>query len=348
MFLLLSRYRQAVTVAPFAGDGALSGAACASAAARFGLPILFWASGMLSRCILPLYGPDGQAACKGFGEKRGRKPKKRRPGLPPEAALVVGDRLYTDIACGVNAGVDSAFVLSGEGTLADLESSGVHGNYLEEQECLQGNAVIQVTPQGENCILLFGGSNRAVTPGQVERTVAQFGAGDWLVAQNEVSCLQEMICAAAGRGMRIALNPSPFDDALQDLPYGVMDWIFINEVEGKQMTGRAEPEAILETLRRRYPRLSVALTLGGEGALLATPERTIRQAAFPVKAVDTTAAGDTFTGFFLAALTGGLPLEECARRAAAASALAVTRPGASESIPMAAEVDAMLREAFAP
>lgn len=229
-----------------------------------------------------------------------------------------------------------------------LESSGVHGNYLEEQECLQGNAVIQVTPQGENCILLFGGSNQAVTPGQVERTVAQFGAGDWLVAQNEVSCLQEMICAAAGRGMRIALNPSPFDDALQDLPYGVMDWIFINEVEGKQMTGRAEPDAILETLRRRYPRLSVALTLGGEGALLATPERTIRQAAFPVKAVDTTAAGDTFTGFFLAALTGGLPLEECARRAAAASALAVTRPGASESIPMAAEVDAMLREAFAP
>ncbi len=223
-----------------------------------------------------------------------------------------------------------------------LRQQGIDTTYLQTLDCLQGNAIIQVTPQGENCILLYGGSNQAVTPDQVAQTLAHFGPGDLLVVQNEVSCLPQMIELAAQRGMQVALNPSPFEDSLLSLPFDKITWLFINEVEGAQMTGQTELDEILRVLRERYPLLQVVLTLGHNGSICAAQGRTIHQPIFKVKAVDTTAAGDTFTGYFLAALTENRPLEECMRRAAAASAISVSRAGASVSIPTPAEVDALL------
>lgn len=223
-----------------------------------------------------------------------------------------------------------------------LRQQGIDTTYLQTLDCLQGNAIIQVTPQGENCILLYGGSNQAMTPDQVAQTLAHFGPGDLLVVQNEVSCLPQMIELAAQRGMQVALNPSPFEDSLLSLPFDKITWLFINEVEGAQMTGQTEPDEILRVLRERYPLLQVVLTLGHNGSICAAQGRTIHQPIFKVKAVDTTAAGDTFTGYFLAALTENRPLEECMRRAAAASAISVSRAGASVSIPTPAEVDALL------
>ncbi len=163
--------------------------------------------------------------------------------------------------------------------------------------------------------------------------------------QNEVSCLPEMVEAGAKRGMNVVLNPSPFDDSLRSLDYNQIRWIFINEVEGHQMTGETAPDAILSALRAKYPALCIVLTLGSAGSICCTPEKTVHQPIFRVQAVDTTAAGDTFTGYFLAALTQGLPLETCMARAAAASAISVTRQGAAPSIPRAEEVDAMVRGA---
>lgn len=234
----------------------------------------------------------------------------------------------------------------GETLRETLTSAGVDVRYLQCSDALQGNAVIEVNREtGENRILLYGGSNQAITPAQVAQTLADFSSGDLLVLQNEVSCLPEIVSQALARGMRIALNPSPFDETLLSLPIERLDWLFINEIEGAQMTGERTPEAMLLALRTRYPALKVVLTLGSEGSLCAVPgQDTLRQPIFPVQAVDTTAAGDTFTGFFLAGYASGLPLPVCLRRAAAASAISVSRAGASVSIPSAAEVDQLLAE----
>lgn len=225
-----------------------------------------------------------------------------------------------------------------------LEQNGVHLNCLKHSENIQGNAIIQVTPEGENAILLCGGSNREITPAQVQETISGFEKGDWLILQNEVSCLKEMVEEASKAGMHIVLNPSPFEAELLELKLEAIDWLFINEVEGLQMTGCTDPEEILSALRKRYPQMNIVLTLGKHGAVCDTPDERVVQPIFPVKAVDTTAAGDTFTGYFVASYTQGYSLKECMARAAAASAISVSRHGASISIPEAAEVEKVLAD----
>ena len=223
-----------------------------------------------------------------------------------------------------------------------LKNNGVDISLIRRGNSIQGNAIIQVTPSGENAILLCGGSNREITVSQVKETMALFEAGDWLILQNEVSCLKEMVQEAGKRGMRIALNPSPFESHLLELDFSLIDWLFINEVEGEQMTGETEPEQILAALRQRYPKLCIVLTLGRNGSVCDTPKERIYQEIFPVHAVDTTAAGDTFSGYMIASFVQGLPLKQCMERASAASAICVTRPGASVAIPSIDEVEQLL------
>ena len=112
----------------------------------------------------------------------------------------------------------------------------------------------------------------------------------------------------------------------------------LNEVEGFQLTGEKETEAIIAKLRELFPHARIMLTLGKDGAVYVDEKQKIFQPIFKVKAVDTTAAGDTFTGYFLAGLSEGLPMEEVLRMSAKASSIAVTREGAVPSIPYRAEV----------
>ena len=234
---------------------------------------------------------------------------------------------------------------AGGGMLRELlRGSGVHDEYLRTVDTLQGNAVIQVNPAGENCILLFGGSNACITEDQIAETLSPFSAGDWLVLQNEINLIGEMVEQAARKGMRIALNPSPYNDKLSGVDFSRISWILVNEIEAEQLSGCREPEKAWEVIHRKYPLLSVLITLGAAGsAAWAVRDGAIevfRQEAFPVQAVDTTAAGDTFTGYFISGLMSGLPLKGCMRQAAKAAAIAVTKPGAAESIPTKDQVDA--------
>lgn len=232
---------------------------------------------------------------------------------------------------------------NGSEMLTDLlQENNIDLTWLKHSNHIQGNAVIQVVPSGENAILLCGGSNRQITPDQVKETMECFAPGDWLILQNEVSCLPEMVKAAGKQKMHVVLNPSPFEESLLNLDFGLIDWLFINEVEGKQMTGSDDADKILHTLRTRYPHINIVLTLGGMGSICDTPSERVYQPAFQVRAVDTTAAGDTFTGYFIASYTQGYSLKKSMERAAAAAAISVSRAGASVSIPFAEEVDAML------
>ncbi len=224
-----------------------------------------------------------------------------------------------------------------------LLDSGVKLDHLVSVDEIQGNAVIQVNPAGQNCILLFGGSNQCVTADQIEKTFACFDAGDYLILQNEVNALPEIVNAGAARGMKIILNPSPFNEKINAVDLSKISWLMMNEVEAEQLSGSPDPEEAWKVLHERWPGLSAVITLGSEGSIAFTGTETVRQEAFRVKAVDTTAAGDTYTGFFTAGLMAGLPLAECLLRASLASSISVTRPGAASSIPTKEEVDNALR-----
>lgn len=219
-----------------------------------------------------------------------------------------------------------------------LSQAGADTSLIETAAVPTGHAVIQVDEGGQNCILLFGGANQTLDERFLDRVLAPFQPGDILLLQNEVNLLPRIIEKAYEKGLRIALNPSPIDDSLLRLPLHKIRWLILNEIEGRALTGRTDPEEIVSALLERAPESGVMLTLGHDGALYGENGLRLRQPIFPVKAVDTTAAGDTFTGYFLAGILQGLPMEEVLRRASRASSIAVSRQGAAPSIPTLEEV----------
>jgi len=229
-----------------------------------------------------------------------------------------------------------------------LNENGVDTSLLKSLDDMQGHAIIQVDKKGENCILLYGGTNRLITDEQIDATLAHFGPGDWLVLQNEINGMPHIVEAAHARGMRIVLNPSPYEEGLKALDFDKLSWLLVNEVEACQCSGSDQPERAWDVLHERYPNLSVLITLGSAGSIAHSVHdgtvETVRQQAFRADAVDTTAAGDTFTGYFIGGLAEGRPLAECMRRASMASAISVTRMGAAVSIPKREEVEERLAQ----
>ena len=223
-----------------------------------------------------------------------------------------------------------------------LALAGVNTEFVEETEGSSGHAVIQVDGAGQNSILLHDGANGKLTPGFVERVLGRFSAEDAVLAQNETSCVGEIVRQAAHRGMRIALNAAPANEKLFDVPLEAVTWLLVNEVEGAFLAGTEDPGEILDTLTARYPAATVVLTLGENGAAAALGECRAWVPARKVRAVDTTGAGDTFIGYFLRRALEGDTLEGSRALAAAASALAVTRPGAAAAVPDYGEVLASL------
>ncbi len=220
-----------------------------------------------------------------------------------------------------------------------LESCGVDTTRVSRNGSVTGHACIQVDENGQNCIILLGGANQEITENDVAETLAAFSAGDWLVLQNEISCLPQILSSGKAKGMVTVLNPSPITPALAAMDLSEVDYLLLNETEGQDLTGETEPAAITAALLKKYPAVKVVLTLGGDGAVYAAGEEYIAVPACPAKAVDTTAAGDTFTGYFIAAVSTGTDPETAMKRAAKAAAIAVSRPGASVSIPSKEEIE---------
>ena len=223
-----------------------------------------------------------------------------------------------------------------------LQEAGVDTTHIMPVDEPQGNAIIQVNTHGQNCIIIYGGSNRCVTKEQVASTFENFGEGDYLLLQNEINCLTEIVDAAAERGMVICLNPSPYDDRLNGVDLSKVSLLIVNEVEAAGIAGVSDPESVWEVLHARYPEMALVETLGELGSVAFSGDIRVDQAAFTCEAVDTTGAGDTFTGYLIARMMGGCSLEEGMAWASVASGIAVTRPGAAASIPTSDEVEAML------
>lgn len=230
----------------------------------------------------------------------------------------------------------------GDGILSECGKYGVDTTYIRKSEEETGHTFIQVDENGQNSIVLFGGSNRSIRKEHMDWVLSQFEAGDVVILQNEINSLDYIIGQAAEHGLTIILNPSPCDQAIDGCDLSKVGWLVLNEVEGEQITGQREGQAILLALAGRFPQTGLVLTLGSEGAFCWDGDETVYQPCFKVKPVDTTAAGDTFLGYFVAGLAQGLPLKRSMERAAAAAAIAITRQGAAPSIPNRAEVERFL------
>ena len=218
-----------------------------------------------------------------------------------------------------------------------LRDAGADVSAVARANVPTGHAVIQVSPQGENAILILGGANRSVTPETVGIALEKVAAGDILLLQNEINGLDHILRRAAQKGLRILFNPAPMEDSVKSLPLELVDTLVVNEGEARALAGD------MDALKAAYPKQKILLTRGRRGACLWTGAELLFQPAFPIKAVDTTAAGDCFLGYYAAALAENLPYADALRLAAAASALAVQRPGAAPSIPIRSEVEAYLR-----
>ena len=226
----------------------------------------------------------------------------------------------------------------GEMLRSFLQENGVDVRFVRTVDAPSGHAVIQVEPAGNNCIFLYGGANQCVTEDFIREALEPFEAGDFLILQNEINDIGRIITLAADKGMQVVLNPSPIADNLKSLPLERVSWFILNEIEGAELSGKRDAGDVLDGLTALYPNARIVLTLGSEGSVYAGEGRRVRQSAYTVKAVDTTAAGDTFTGFFFAAMAEGVCVEEALRRASKASSISVTRPGAAASIPTLPEV----------
>ncbi len=246
------------------------------------------------------------------------------------------------------ANVSHAGMIGEDGAmLADaLRESGVGMELLRTVKGPSGHAVIQIDPHAQNCIIIFGGSNRCITPAYIDEVMEGFEKGDVLLLQNEISGNGYAIEKGHEKGMTVVLNPSPYDSRLDECDYSKVDIFMVNEVEGRLMAGcdSEDPAVIRECLKKAYPNAAFVLTLGEAGSCYFKGSEEYFQPIYPVKAVDTTAAGDTFCGYFLSSMAQGLSIPECLRHASAASAISVSRSGASPSIPVREEVEAFLKE----
>lgn len=232
----------------------------------------------------------------------------------------------------------------GEMFLDACKEYGVNSDYIKKIDEKTGHTIIQVDENAQNCILLYGGANQCLTKDFVDDVLSHFEKGDILLLQNEVNMLPYIIDKAYEKGMKIALNPSPYDEKLSACDLKKISVFLLNEIEGGQVTGLSDPEEILDKLLELYPDAQIVLTLGKDGAVYADKNNRYSQPIFKVKAVDTTAAGDTFTGYFLAGLMSGMEIPDILKMSAKASSIAVTRPGAVGSIPYRDEVIKALEE----
>lgn len=240
-------------------------------------------------------------------------------------------------------GTDGRFLLE------EMEKAGVCTELVEIRKDIRtGNAIIQNDADGDNCILLYGGANQAISKAQVDRAISCFSEGDCILLQNEINELAYIMEKAHEAKMTIVLNPSPMDGKILKLPLAYVDIFILNEIEAAQMAGSApngtDGRIAAKRLLEAYPEAEIVLTLGSEGSLFISKTELIEQPAYKVSAVDTTAAGDTFTGYFIGGLLAGKSHKEAMETAAKASAIAVTRNGAAPSIPTADEVARYFRQ----
>ncbi len=206
---------------------------------------------------------------------------------------------------------------------------GVDTRNIIELDVPTGHAVIMVDDHGENAILLYPGANRALTETHIASALEAATDADTFLFQNETSAQVEGATLASSKGMRVVYAAAPFDAGSVEAVLPMLDILVMNEVEAQQLTDA------LGVVLTDLPVRDIVVTLGGDGCRWVNTDDGTDQTfpAIPVTPVDTTGAGDTFTGFLVAALDRGLPMEQAISLGQQAGAIMVTRHGTADVIP---------------
>ncbi|MEQ9454031.1 MAG: ribokinase [Phycisphaeraceae bacterium] len=226
--------------------------------------------------------------------------------------------------------------------LERLKEAQVDTRHVEvDPDVSTGAAFIQVDGRGENAIVVDAGANARITRAQIDGVLDQFHENEILLLQNEISNIGYAIDAATERGMSICFNPAPMNDAARSCNLKKIDLLIVNHHEAEQLINKPGARDLVPRLRDMVSG-RVIITLGQRGVIYADTDGVIQLDAFPADAVDTTAAGDTFIGYFIAERTRANSIRSSLEIASAAAALCVTRQGAMQAIPTREEVDAMV------
>ena len=254
-------------------------------------------------------------------------------------------------AARAGASVIHAGSVGGEGGfLIDLlKDAGADASYVSKVSVPTGHTVIQVDENGQNSILFFAGANVSFTEEYIDKVLDTGNPGDFVLLQNETNMISGIIEKAHARDLKVVFNPSPFPEDLGCLPLESVDIFMVNEIEGALLAGAEgsiSNNELLGVLSEKYPAAAIVMTLGTDGVIYSSGAKEFSCPAIKVNAVDTTAAGDTFCGYFLAGLCEGICAADSLKLATAASAIAVSRPGAVPSIPNRAEANELMKQSF--
>lgn len=225
----------------------------------------------------------------------------------------------------------------GDILLKECDKHNLDRNYVRKIEGNSGLAVIQVNKRGENCIILYDGANKKNDKCFIDEVINSLSENDFIVLQNEINDLEYILKKSKERNLTVFLNPSPIEDNIMRLSLELCDYIILNEVEGESLSGKSDYKEVVSFLSNKYNN-NIILTVGEKGVYFNKDKAIIHKESMKVEVVDTTGAGDTFTGYFIGMLSRGLELEKAIEIGIKAAGISVTREGASESIPSVEEV----------
>lgn len=218
--------------------------------------------------------------------------------------------------------------------IIQLNKWGVNTDNIIKVEDPTGHAIIQVNDNGENSIIIHGGANHSISSEQIENTLNKFNSGDILVLQNEINKIEEIINRGYEIGMKIFLNPAPFTKEIINYPLQKLDTLIFNESEGFGLSsGEQDKTKILKYLSKKYPSTKLLLTLGKKGSIYIYNNKVIEIPANKVNSVDTTAAGDTYIGYFISSYYKNNEIKESMEIASKAASISTTKMGGAISIP---------------
>lgn len=228
----------------------------------------------------------------------------------------------------------------GQALIDYLNNYNVRTDYLlKDDNNPTGHAIIQVC-NGENCIILYGGSNQAIDIEQIDETLSNFTCEDVLLVQNEISSMDYLIKKAKEKKMKIVFNTAPMNSKIFSYPLELVDIFIVNEIEAAGLAGveTEDINEIVNVLNTKFSNKKIVLTVGENGSYFLENGNSVYVPARKVNAVDTTAAGDTFTGFFMYSYLKDSNSRKALELATKASSLTVQKQGAAKSIPTIKEV----------
>ena len=196
-----------------------------------------------------------------------------------------------------------------------------------------GHAIIQVDKKGENSIIIHGGANHDVDIKFIKSVLSKFDSGDILVLQNEINNIKEIIDRAHHKKMKIVFNPAPFNNEILSYDLNKISTLILNQTEGEALSKEKKLDGILKVLNSKFNNTEIILTLGEKGSLYSFKDELLKIKAHKLDTVDTTGAGDTFIGYYVAGIASKMNTKDNLNRASEAAAIATTKLGAAESIP---------------